>query len=541
MKERWKNKLIKTILVDDDVEFLEGLLNTISWKALGFEIIGVAENGIKAFEIINNTDIDLLIVDITMPGMDGIELIDKSKKNNRFLKTIILTCHEDFEYAKNAIKLNVDEYMVKYTLTKEELEDTLEDIKKQILEENRNQKKLLQLDRQVTLLKKIGKENFFKSLLNHKILSINTLNEKANLFGIQLYIKSYQIISLYIDNYEEIISLAKIKEQSIVQFTILNIANEIFNENRVEVFFLNKDQLIVLKWKNDEKARDDNQFMYKLTRLQKMTKSLLEIPISICISSFQNNIMFFNRAITEVNELRDEYFYDSPMQIISEMKKKFVSDKMLNHEISEKYTNKLRKIIRTLQRTDIEKLDEIFNKIKMDNIKPYYIRRLGCALLFDIEKYTQTDVVSKYNRFEGYTFFGIKQVLHKVLEDYMNTGLKEDKYKVRTEIVQAIEYIEMYLGKSISCQEIAKQVNMNKDYFSRLFKKEIGQSFTDYLMEKRIEKATLLLLQTDYSIEEISRLIGLENPSYFYRLYKKKMGKTPGSLRGINMEDFNEK
>lgn len=117
--------MIKTLIVDDDVEMLNWLEQVVPWKKNGFKIIGRAKNGAEAYELCIREMPELIITDITMPKVDGLELISLIKKDNPDVKSVMLTCHEGFKFAQEALKINADDYVLKYTLTSESIEKLL--------------------------------------------------------------------------------------------------------------------------------------------------------------------------------------------------------------------------------------------------------------------------------------------------------------------------------------------------------------------------------------------------------------------------------
>ena len=352
--------MIKIILVEDDVEMLEGLTHVIDWMAHGFNVVGTARNGVKALGLVEKTRPDVILTDITMPMMNGLELIRQAKKIQPGIKSIIISCHEEFEYAQEAIRLQADEYLLKHTLTDEVLIQTITKLKQNIS------------DNVVQLQKQYGFESIDEQTANEQSYRISELA---------------QLYEIYIPKLKK-----AVKELDTT--SLINISDEL------------------LEFVGDK---------YKQSLLNTiLSKILVELAM----------IMPDTRGINvEVLQLKDNITFKSAIQLIAE-------------------------------------------KIE----------------------------TSRYNT-------------------------------TNADILKAINYIEKNLSNNISCKNVSSHINMNSNYFSRLFKKEIGLSFSDFVLQKRIDKATELLFNTSHSIQEIVDMVGIESISYFYRTYKRLTGSTPGDRR----------
>ena len=260
--------MIKVILVDDDVEIVEGLSNIINWEENGFALVAVAKNGYDALNLITKLMPDVLITDISMPIMDGLTLIKEAKKFKPDLQTVIISCHEEFDFAIQAMRLKADEYLIKHALSEDEI---------------------------VKTLKKLAEKR--------------------------------------------------------------------------------------------EEQKEGNKEIFSQTQIPAAVNTVKVTPSNINITT------------------------------------------------------------------------------------------------------------------------------------------------THTEILKALDYIDNHLNESISCDGLATYVNMNSSYFSRLFKREIGVNFSDFIIDKRMQVATDMLSNTNSPIDEIVAAVGIESISYFYRMYKRITGCTPGDVR----------
>jgi len=353
--------MIKTILVEDDIEMLEGLKNVINWESHGFTIAGTARNGNAALNLVERHLPDVIITDITMPLMGGLELINAAKKIHPKIKSVIISCHEEFEYAREALRLHANEYLLKHTLTAQSLAHAIGKIKAIIDDED-------------------------KQLQDYYGMDTAPADENAA--------QSYQLKNLtgLHESYAPILKNA-IKESD--------------------------GELLVQQAK---KLLNDVDGQYHQTPIRAiLSKLLIELAITMPDA---------HGISIEALQLRrgSQYFMDT-IQLMAE-----------------KLTN-----------------------LKYNTANPH--------------------------------------------------------------VLKAISYIEANLHTDISGKGVAKHVNMNSSYFSRLFSKELGVSFSDFVLQKRITRATELLQNTKRSVDEIADMVGIESVSYFYRMYKRMTGRTPGDVR----------
>ena len=344
--------MIKTILVDDDVEMLEGLSSIIDWEAYGLAVIGTYKNGFEALNAVSRYKPEIIISDITMPNMDGFELIREAKKFNSGISSIILSCHEEFEYAQEAIRLNADEYLIKHTLTSEALAKTILRLREKVLQRREERS----ISQRSTTLKK--------------------LDELCSFFSLKLCKAALE------SNVEALLgTMAELIECDLAQFSLGDLRDA-------------------------------------------MRRLLIDTALNI-----QNT--------------------DISVEIVQ------------------------------LNSSNFEELVQSFEAS---------IRHMAGKL-----------ALSAKTR--------------------------------HPEILKVLTYISEHLDENLSCEKLAAQVNMNSNYFSRLFKREIGMNFSDFLMDRKVQRATELLRNSDCPIDDIVASVGIESISYFYRIYKRYTGKTPGDIR----------
>lgn len=523
--------MIKVLLVDDDVEMLQGLSNIIRWEDHGFTIAGTAVNGLEALNMISEIMPDIVVTDITMPSMDGLELIREAKKFKHGLKSVIISCHEDFEYAREAIRLEADEYILKHTLTCEELLRVLTAVKEKIEYERRQLDSIYKTNRELYMNRDVILEKFFSELMNNDTALKPEISDRAALNGIVLPEGSFRLISAFVDDIDKVLRQGPVNDYGSLRAGVLNIIEETSKglENK-NVFPYRKNAFGLLYWDNTKEVPLKQKIIAMLGDIQKNMRDVLGFRLSFCISSVYDNMQELKKAAQEVEALRDSYFFKGPGEIIT---KRTVFSFSEPKDLYEKFGPEIKGLLsRHKRRETRELLDSLFERLSAGEYSPNCVRLLFRHLISDMES-----ISGRYGMdLEEYqircdTFAASRKTLLDAI-DYVFDRLDEPLNKVtRPEIRKVIEYMDAHLSEEISCDNMAGYVNMNSSYFSRLFKNEVGLSFSDYLLNRRMETATKLLGNSDYSIEQIVKAVGIESISYFYRAYKKITGKTPGDVR----------
>lgn len=521
--------MIKAIIIDDDVEMLQGLSHFIDWSEYGYTICGLSKNGAEGLNLAREVRPDVVITDITMPSMNGLELIHAAKEINPAIKSIIISCHEDFHYAKEAIRLGADEYMLKHTLTKDDLIAVLSRVREKILGERTMNDELSGARQSLNKNREIIHEKFFRDILEGS-LSGEKVREAAGKLKLALPPGRFRTAALFIDDAEQTIAGAPIKEAGLLKSSILNIISDtVAGTDTLTFFAVDKHAFILLYWDHHDTPAHSLKLQKLTERIQANLNTYLGVRVSACIGGLFDGLGDLGRALDEMNKLRDCYFYTGTGSLILPAADPAGSSEDLYKRYGEEFCNRL-----NLPGHDslLTYMDRVYEDLTACNCSPASVRSLFRRFLADVEMLlNKRRTAFEYANIDGDTFASCQKQMHGALIRGLGLLHGRNHASSRTEINLVLDYIDLHLKEAISCESMAELVNLNFSYFSRLFKNEMGLSFSDYLLSKRMETATGLLLNTSYSAEEIADLIGITSISYFYRAYKKVTGKTPGDVR----------
>lgn len=317
--------MIRIVIIDDDIEMLTGLKEIINWEEYGYTVVGLADNGEKGLELIKKYKPEVVITDITMPAMDGLDLIENARQIVPDIKPVILTCHENFQYAKQAIKLRAYDYVLKYTLTKKNLIDIILNIKERIYQEREINAKKLRIDEEIKHNRDILKQKVFMDLISLSSIdkNVSDIREEAEAFNVKLPDNSYILAGIFIDNYEISIKNAKVNDNKLLSLAMENIFDEIYEDSSLYSYFPYSDDMkFILFWGDIKNSNSLNVLLNsKLWQYQKYINERLNIETSVCISKIYDNIPRLNESFNECLQLRNEYFYKGSLNIVNEKSK----------------------------------------------------------------------------------------------------------------------------------------------------------------------------------------------------------------------------
>ena len=489
-------------ILDDEPFILEGLKYILPWEDYGFEIVGSASNGKDGLEDIINKDIDLIITDIMMPKMTGLELIGELKKLNYDSKFIVLSAFQEFEYAKKAISMGAENYLLK-PIDTDELSNNLKTIYNKL-----KQKENSKLDN------KVVENNLLVDILTEK--NSNEVKEKWNRLNVNLKNNQYCVAILELkDENKEIINVLK---------------DCIKGEDYIYCVKSNSKALIII----DEE--DKTIIIDKLTKLKNKIAQISEDTIYISLGKFVTKIEDLYLSYETANQVSEYKIIYPNISWIKEFKEDSQTNSSVNIEFEE-----IKKILmnKDFLKTSIYIVD-IFKKLKDENLSPKQIKNKALEVFLNVYNYFNETKIMKglnvyleniinYNTVDEIEFELVRMV------KYMQSKLEQTEESISPVILKLLQHIETNYKDDLNLKEISDNLNINSIYLGQLFQKETGTLFSDYINNFRINKAKDLLVNTSLKASEIGDLVGYANKNYFYRKFKSIVGVTPSEWRKINL------
>lgn len=549
--------MYKLLLVDDEPEVTEGLMIEIDWASCGFSEVRTAGNGKEAMELFEKMEPDVLITDISMPYMNGLELSEWARKTYPITRIVILSGHDEFEYAKQAIHLQVEAYVLK-PFSAEQLTETIAEVAKRMDEEREKRSNVELLEEHYRTSLPIVREKFLSSLITrkqqHKDISV-----KAAKYGMQLEGEGY-VVSIITVNHSDIgnedaaqqstHSLASSTDLDLKLFSVCNIANEIWTRHELGKVFIHQDQVVLFS----VSPRPDSELIMEHTQdaLKEILQSIekfLRFPVMIGVGTFTRDIGNLKYAYESATVALDyrRILGNNLIICIDDMESRD-HEKLLFDEWKEQ---SLISAVKLGTEKELEEVvDGLFDEIARVQAPVHEYQHYLLEMVTAIIKLTKIHESDSDDIFGGsWGILNQYQKLNSMQETKAWFG--ELCAKVRSRIASrrqhtykqivedAISYTKIHFHESdLSIAKLCAQLHISTGYFSGLFKKELKMTFGAYLLQLRMESAKELLRTTELKAFEIADKVGFADPNYFSLSFKKYAGVSAKEYRsGLTEQD----
>lgn len=537
--------MFKVLIIDDEPIIRKGLKNIIHWKQFNCEICGEAADGLEGRELIKKHVPDIIITDIRMPEVDGLTMIREIKDMVPGVKIIILTGYRNFDYVHEAIRLGAFDFLLKPSKI-EELTAVI----------NRAVKELkFQCDRteEFNKLKRLFEQNIpvlREKFLYDIIYELNTdeseILAKMELFNMK--IDSFKLVVVEDDGADDEENSVNQYDKHLYQFGIINTFEEIFSDifQVINISLSNKRVAFILQNPN-KKEEVSNTINDKSAQLQEIIKNCFGFTVTIAISSEGTGPPQLPQKLKECHDALEHKFYIGSNSII-DYKDLNSFFKYEDYTILEKYQKSLLENIKSGNEDIVKaKLKNISEYIRgLNSINKEYFRNFYWNTISSINSIRisisnadnekpfdkNKDISSLYKLIEKCEDLAdlegvLEEVALRVAAKVNNFNNKSLKLVLR----KAVDYIQEHYKEQITLNEVAENVYVSTYYISRMFKKEMGKNFVDYLNEIRIEKAKELLKDVRFKTYEVAEMVGIPDAHYFSKLFKKHASVTPSEYR----------
>lgn len=532
--------MLKVILVDDETLVKVGIKFSAKWEDLGFKIVAEGNNGEHGLSLIKEFNPDLVITDIVMPKMDGIDMMRKAKEFNPNIIFIILSSYNEFDLVKKAMKYGAWDYILKLNISEASMTEILTNVKEKIISGNKrvNIESIPQIyDTQST---SIMRQEFLKSIIQNNFDDKKYIDTRMQIMNLKLDEKRMKLgivkTSLYLSN-----SKYTDKDIKLLDFMIIEILNEIGNEFFNSYFLKWSFGVYVVVFSPEETLENvdiKQQIIIMGNTMIEMLKKYINIDAAISISDMYDSYLNLSQAILRAEEAMDKVFYRGYGSIIFFDD---VDEKNSSYENLRKFNLK-EDLPKAIEISDTVYINNIFNSliynIQGESISKSEIYEIcnQTACLCDIylgEKWQSNSTVKNENSVEVETVYKL-QTLQEIIAwlenykekmiDYLNKKHVDEKHIM---VSSAKKYIINNCMETIKLRDVAKSLNISAGYLSSIFPKYTGMCFTDYVNKVKIEEAKKMLKAGHHKIYEISYLLGYENACYFSKIFKKIAGCSP--------------
>ncbi|SMF90838.1 two-component system, response regulator YesN [Paenibacillus uliginis N3/975] len=525
--------MFRVMLIDDDVPMLKVLRQMIDWEAHHLQIVGSTYSSAKALHMFEEVQPDIVITDIGLPQTNGIELADRFISMKPDIRVIFLTCHEDFQYAQQAVKLKADDYLIKDQLTAEQLAQSL--------------------GKSVRLLKsRVGLINretarcnsilFRKDLLQRVIdgAPSETTVAYAGQIGISWTYPWFMlgIVSIHFSSFD---NRYKQSEYPLILYAIYNIALELSESSEGITPFLEQENIVIMYNFRVNLAQNANlhlhnylqQLRFKCSHFLKIQPSVIKVTDKVELDTIGP---VFQKMVQDKCEFYEntDYIDSDTLHITSQMFQPAPKG-FLDGYVSE--------LERAVIRDDLEGISGILQEIiriarEMSIIPDDFVRELssmlrGIELIFSSLKFDE----------DLFAYLALTRTLEDTMElverKFMLAMKSRHKGAVTTvqepklQVIQ--QFIDQHLADNITSIDMARYLFLNPSYFSRYFKRMTGLTFTDYVHQYKMKVATNMMKMSNQNLESLAVGLGYSDRTYFSKVFKKYVGSTPSEYKARHL------
>jgi two-component system response regulator YesN len=520
----------KVFLVEDETITREGIRDYVDWGASGFVFCGEAPDGEVALPLIEEAKPDVLITDIKMPFMDGLQLSKVVHEFMPWIKVIILSGHDEFEYAQSAIKLGVTDYLLK-PVSADDLHKVLRELAVVLDREKQEREKLKELQESIENNLYLNRERFLVKLVTGGVSAAEAI-EQSHQLGLDIVARYYLVVFFTIQLCDEVYP-EDYQEYQRVERIIFEWVRSTPN-----VFLARKDLeefILLLKGDHEEQLVKEGEFLAGL--LKEAVEKQLRCSLVFEMGSSQDRLGDLHHSFTEAF-----------------IKGKGRLRKALSTGLPENFN--LDDLL-PLERGSIENylrfgLIQDFDGFFEDNLQSICTAALNSDI---IKHFLFVDILLTARQFlsnlgvgEDWSGMDMNEIERMLGEKRSSEQVKGDLRRIFEAVIEcrnhcasyereltlsrAMAYIERHIADpELRMSEVAQRFNVSTSYFSTIFHQESGETFTEHLSRLRIDKAKTLLRTTNLKMAEIAARCGFNDPHYFSTTFKRKTGITPMAFR----------
>lgn len=537
--------MIKVMIVDDEKTIREGVGKAIDWESHGMELCAAAASGAEALEIIEQNLPDIVLLDIVLNDIDGLEVLDLVGRKYPGIYVILISGYDDFEYAQRAIELNAYSYLLKPIDVAQLLEKLLQ-IREAIARRMDKLKKDRELNDRLRESIPIIRDSFFLELVGGKIASAESIAAKAEFLGVELMARQYAVAIL------EFHSLGNGCEydRNLIKYAAMDICREAFSgAYRCHPF--NLEEKIGLLICADEMEQEAIRAVCCTIRDDVNVK--LGVPLTVGLGKPQGDLLSIRHSYDEAMESLGYKLIMGLNRVIDpEIIYKSSNNKLERNLIKEVFHRRgeeLKVALKTMNRQAVESMasgiaaalresidGNIRNHAKDLLQLSAYLSGIAVDLDVDIENILD----------EGKELYGVfksqetMEKIHACILAFFYRIMDELAGKQKNNnslyVGKALQYIRENLYGEISLSAIADALYLSPNYLSRIFRQEVGEPFIEYTIRVKMNEVKRLLEQSPQKVYEIANKLNYRDVNYFSRTFKKIFGVSPSEYRELQKQ-----
>ena len=522
--------MYQVLIVDDEPIVKIALRSMIDWNALGFHICAAASNGEEALDMAERFHPDLIICDLRMPIMDGIELIRTAQERGMSCEFLVISNYEDFNYVRTALVLGAADYILKVSISPEELTSQLEKIRERLNKKEKAQQKNEDSDEMVLLHQE--QNAALRDFFSHKSYKLETL--EAILGQKPDASETLALCHISFDWYVQ--EMETLPSVDLIRSTLKNVLEQL--DRRRIIFFSSSNILLVIS------EQDLHAHQSTIESLAARISQLFEYYMSLSPAIlFHGNIPDMEAArhvYQHFQDLLELSFYEPPGRINAAETLTTIPEQIPDVP----YKELVAEILAFPREKQLEyitkRITKLFKQCQEQYVLPSKLIHYCLRFLGELEYRVSGIDTASHDLITDCTDLMRNAVNIEELQKHMTNALHavfapepsdNSSSQYSPEITQALDYIQGNYHRKISLASIAEHVGLSSGYLCRIFKEETGHNINTYMNNLRMTRAGELLKEPDNYIKEVAVSVGFEDQLYFSRLFKRYYGVTPSEYR----------
>lgn len=535
--------MIKLLIVEDEETIRNGIVHMLNWESYQIKISGAVANGAEALEQFQCCPPDLLLTDIRMPKMDGLELIKQAKQYNQACLPIILSGYNDFNYARQGLVLGVTDYILK-PCRPEELLQAILSAKKQWEVQQEQDLTMQHLQHTWSRNRTLAKQQKLVQWLEHRMEGLENRHLTLEELEFKLQPYSLQVGALHIEQKALKMNYTS-HDWDTLRFAALNIVEETLrelHEDRMECLIYQEH---IIWCANSNPNTQQDLLLHYLQQLQANIKTYLNLSTSIGLGNEVESIDCIHHSYSQAVKMLESRFFSGVGTILiynnASQETDPAKDSIL---VNEQLYHLEDHIIETLQTAQYAKtldlLEQWLEELRaMRASDKFDIHFKVTSFIIELQKLAtkqhnssfewKTQVIDWVEQSPQIETFDELTIIVKKVVQQLIESLSGRSHLHRT-VEAAIDIIQERYAANLSLEQVAKEVFVSNTYLSTLFKQELGINFLDYLHQFRIEKSKHLLLK-QLKVYAVAKMVGYQDERHFSHTFKKWTGLTPSQYQ----------
>lgn len=527
-------KLLKLVIVDDEPILLQGLLKTYDWGKMGFEVVGTAQSGEQAIEVIEEKRPHVVLTDIRMKKVTGLMVIEEIKRRGIKCLFIVLSAYREFNYAQQACELGAFAYLLK-PIEDDKLWETMESAYQTCIQQLDRMEKMESWEKMV-----MNESEGFLQVIIQKYLQNKLSHEKLEeVFRTvdDVILNGDRFIAVCVD-VELTYKITNPLEYESAKFSLVQYLTKVIGEQHFYWSFESEEGYYVFLVKTER-----NDTVKELKQILEETKKAKESLIVASMSKPYKGIDGIRQSYEEARKLYELASASGASVFTMPEEVRETKDRTLQNYPQESEVL----VVNAIRKNEEKELKEafvhfIYSLPADEELQCQYMHKVMLRAEFEIkDSYGMTEVLSAqfknyYSNIRKLSAAKTVNVCYKILcsaiEERKHSSNKDDAKYFKEYMASAVAYIDEHLeDENLSIVSVATHVYLNSVYFGRVFKNTFHMTFKQYLLQRRMERAKELLEHGAESVGAVCEQVGISNQSYFSHLFKEYTGKLPSEYK----------